>query len=252
MGADTPRNRLDKLVVKHGLAPTRGKAQALIMAGQIAVDGEVATKSGATFPESAEIELIGEPPKYVGRGGIKLEGALSDFSIDPSGKVCLDLGASTGGFTDCLLQHGAKKVIAVDVGKGQLEWKLRQDDRVVVVEGVNARHLTPEDTGELADIITADLAFISVTKVLPAALTCSAPGAIFMILVKPQFELRREQVGRGGIVRKDALHEEAVENVRRAAIELGLEVEGVRPSQLTGAEGNREFFLVARKSTRLV
>ena len=251
MGTDMLRTRLDKLVVKHGLAPTRGKAQALIMAGQIAVNGEAATKAGASIAEDAQIEMIGEPPKYVGRGGIKLEGALSDFSIDPNGKVCLDLGASTGGFTDCLLQHGARKVIAVDVGKGQLEWKLRQDARVVVVEGRNARHLTLEDTGELAEIVTADLAFISVTKVLPAALTCSAPGATFLILVKPQFELRREQVGRGGIVRKDALHEEAVENVRRATLELGMEVVGVRPSHLTGAEGNREFFLVARKPAGL-
>ena len=221
------------------------------MAGQISVNGEVVTKAGVTFSENSQIKLIGNLPKYVGRGGIKLESALTDFSIDPSGMVCLDLGASTGGFTDCLLQHGATKVIAVDVGKGQLDWKLRQDERVVVIEDRNARHLTLDDTGELAGLITADLAFISVAKVLPAAIACAAPGALFLILVKPQFELRREQVGKGGIVRKSALHEEAVENVRRAAVELGLEVEGTRPSRVTGAKGNREFFLLARKPASL-
>ena len=241
------RTRLDKLVVQHGLASSREKAQALILAGQISVNGRLAAKAGTPTPEDARIELTGEPPRYVGRGGLKLEGALRDFALDPADKVCLDIGSSTGGFTDCLLQHGAVRVYAVDVGKGQLEWKLRQDERVVVREEINARYLKPEDLGEPAEIITVDVAFISVTKILPAALACAAPGAFFLVLVKPQFELRREQVGRGGIIRDAKLREEAVENVRRAAAELGMEIQGVRPSQTEGAGGNLEFFLFARK-----
>lgn len=245
-----PRTRLDKLVVERGLAASREKAQALILAGQIAVNGRRAEKAGAPTPEDARLELIGEPPRYVSRGGVKLEGALRDFSIDPSGKVCLDIGSSTGGFTDCLLQHGASKVVAVDAGKGQLDWKLRQDQRVVVREEVNARYLKPQDVseaGEAAEIVTLDVAFISVKKILPAALLCAAPGAWFLILVKPQFELTRKQVGKGGIVRDPELHRAAVETVRRAAADLGLEIIGAEVSQLEGAGGNREFFLCARK-----
>jgi 23S rRNA (cytidine1920-2'-O)/16S rRNA (cytidine1409-2'-O)-methyltransferase len=161
------------------------------------------------------------------------------------GKVCLDIGASTGGFTDCLLQHGAARVYAVDVGKGQLDWKLRQDKRVAVREGLNARYLTPADLGEPVDLVTIDVAFISVEKILPAAAACARPGAVFLILVKPQFELTRRQVGKGGIVRDPALHQEAVERVRRAAAALGLGDIDVTESRLPGAEGNREFFLRA-------
>ena len=241
------RTRLDKLVLERGLAPTREKAQALILAGQIHLNGQRADKAGMPVPADARVELVGEPPRYVGRGGIKLEGALEDFSLDPTGKICLDIGSSTGGFTDCLLQHGAVRVYAVDVGKGQLDWKLRQDARVVVREGINARHLTPEEIGEPVDWVTLDVAFISVAKILPAALACARPGATFLILVKPQFELSQKQVGKGGIVRDPALHREAVEKVTQAAVEVGLGEIQVRESRLPGAEGNREFFLCARR-----
>ncbi|MFB3127412.1 MAG: TlyA family RNA methyltransferase [Candidatus Acidiferrales bacterium] len=241
------RTRLDKLVLERGLAPTREKAQALILAGQIHINGRRADKAGMPVPADARVELVGEAPRYVGRGGIKLEGALEDFGLDPTGKICLDIGSSTGGFTDCLLQHGAARVYAVDVGKGQLDWKLRQDARVVVREGINARHLKPEDIGEPVDWVTLDVAFISVAKILPAALACARPGATFLILVKPQFELSQKQVGKGGIVRDPALHREAVEKVSQAAVEVGLGEIQVRESRLPGAEGNREFFLCARR-----
>ena len=241
------RTRLDKLVLERGLAPTREKAQALILAGQIHINGRRADKAGMPVPADARVELVGEAPRYVGRGGIKLEGALEDFGLDPTGKICLDIGSSTGGFTDCLLQHGAARVYAVDVGKGQLDWKLRQDARVAVREGINARHLKPEEIGEPVDWVTLDVAFISVAKVLPAALACARPDATFLILVKPQFELSQKQVGKGGIVRDPALHREAVEKVSQAAVEVGLGEIQVRESRLPGAEGNREFFLCARR-----
>jgi 23S rRNA (cytidine1920-2'-O)/16S rRNA (cytidine1409-2'-O)-methyltransferase len=241
------RTRLDKLVLERGLAPTREKAQALILAGQIHINGRRADKAGMPVPADARVELVGEAPRYVSRGGVKLEGALDDFGLDPTGKICLDIGSSTGGFTDCLLQHGAARVYAVDVGKGQLDWKLRQDARVVVREGINARHLKPEDIGEPVDWVTLDVAFISVAKILPAALACARPGATFLILVKPQFELSQKQVGKGGIVRDPALHREAVEKVSQAAVEVGLGEIQVRESRLPGAEGNREFFLCARR-----
>lgn len=237
--------RLDKLVVERGLAPTRQKAQALILAGQVQVNGRPATKAGTPVATDAQLELIGQAPPYVSRGGLKLEGALRDFGIDPTGKVCLDIGASTGGFTDCLLQHGAARVYAVDVGKGQLDWKLRQDPRVVVREGLNARYLKPEDIGERANLVTVDVAFTSVEKILPALIACAAPEAIFLVLVKPQFELSRRQVGKGGLVRDPTLQRQAVEKVRCAAAELGLEELQVRESCLPGVEGNREFFLRA-------
>jgi len=239
------RSRLDKLVLERGLAPTREKAQALILAGQIRVNGRPATKAGAPVAADARVERVGEPPRYAGRGGLKLEGALRDFGLDVRGRVCLDIGASTGGFTDCLLQHGAARVYAVDVGKGQLDWKLRQDRRVVVREGLNARYLKVEDIGEPVDIVTIDVAFISVEKILPAAFGCARPGAVFLILVKPQFELSRREVGKGGIVRDAALQQKAVEQIRRAAAALGLADLAVRESCLPGAEGNREFFLRA-------
>src|SRR3989338_5983146 len=223
-----PRFRLDKLMVERGLAASREKAQALILAGQIQVNGQAASKAGAAVRPDARIELVGQPLRYASRGGLKLEGALADFGLDPTGKVCLDIGASTGGFTDCLLQHGTARVYAVDVG-----------------EGLNARYLKPTDIGEPADLVTIDVAFISVEKILPAVVACARPGAVFLILVKPQFELTRRQVGKGGIVRDPALHVQAVEKVRRAAAALGLEEIDVRESRLPGAEGNREFFLRA-------
>lgn len=240
------RTRLDKLLVARGLAPTREKAQALILAGQISVNGRVMEKAGTLVRPDARIELVGKPLRYVSRGGIKLEGILADLGLDPTGKVCLDIGASTGGFTDCLLQHGARKVFAVDVGRGQLDWKLRCDPRVVVLEGKNARYLKFADLGERMDLITIDVAFISVSKILPAALQFAHPGTAWLILVKPQFELTPRQVGKGGIVRDPALQQQAVEKVARAATSLGLDVRGSHASHLAGAEGNREFFLHAR------
>ncbi|HXE74384.1 MAG TPA: TlyA family RNA methyltransferase [Candidatus Xenobia bacterium] len=240
------RIRLDRLVVERGLAPTREKAQALILAGQIHLNGRPATKAGLQVSFDARVELLGEPQRYVSRGGIKLEGALRDFDLDVRGKVCLDIGASTGGFTDCLLQRGAARVYAVDVGRGQLDWKLRQDKRVIVREGLNARYLKPEDLGETVDVTTIDVAFISVEKILPAVVRCARPGADFLILIKPQFELTARQVGKGGIVRDPELQQQAVEKIRRVATALGLEPLAVRESRLPGAEGNREFFLHAR------
>ena len=239
------RARLDRLLVERGLAPTRQKAQALILAGQVTVNGRPAEKAGTLVAADARLELASPPCPYAGRGGLKLEGALEDFALDVRGKVCLDIGASTGGFTDCLLQRGAARVYAVDVGRGQLDWKLRQDPRVVVREGINARYLKPEDIGDPADLVTIDVAFISVEKILPAARACARPGGVFLVLIKPQFELSRRQVGKGGIVRDPALHKLAVEKIRRAAQALGFEHLAVMPSRLPGAEGNLEFFLRA-------
>ncbi|MBI4466438.1 MAG: TlyA family RNA methyltransferase [Acidobacteria bacterium] len=239
------RRQLDRLVVDRGLAPTRKEAQALILAGRIQVNGQPADKAGTLVGLEGRVELVGEPLRYVSRGGLKLEGALAELSVNPAGKVCLDIGASTGGFTDCLLQGGAARVYAVDVGQGQLDWKLRQNQRVVLREGLNARYLRPADLGEPVDLVTIDVAFISVEKILPAAVTCARPGAVFLVLVKPQFELGRGQVGKGGIVRDPALHERAIEKVRRAAAALGLNEIAVCESRLPGAKGNREFFLRA-------
>lgn len=240
------RKRIDQLVVERGLAETRQRAQALVLAGQVRVDGQRIDKAGAAVSVEARIEIAGAGLKYSSRGGLKLEGALEDFGIDPTGLVALDAGASTGGFTDCLLQHGARRVYAVDVTPEQLDWKLRRDERVVSI-GKNARMLVAEDLPEGVDLITVDLSFISATKVLPALLPLARPGAAFLILVKPQFELERGQVGRGGIVREPALHERATAKVRDAAADLGLEILGVRASRVTGAEGNQEFFMCARK-----
>jgi 23S rRNA (cytidine1920-2'-O)/16S rRNA (cytidine1409-2'-O)-methyltransferase len=240
------KKRLDLLVVERGLAESREKAQAMILAGEVRVNGERSEKAGAQIIEDAGIEVIGTSTKYASRGGIKLEGALKDFGIDVSGKICLDIGASTGGFTDCLLQQGARRIYAVDVTPQQIAWRLQQDARVTQVKA-NARNLRPEQIPEPADLVTMDVSFISVAKVLPAVVGAAGPTAEYLILVKPQFELDRGDVGRGGIVRDASLHERAIERVRAAAEAAGLHVEGVRPSRLTGAEGNQEFFLHARR-----
>lgn len=240
------RKRLDILVVERGLAETRQKAAAMILAGEVSVDGALVSKAGAAIPETAHLEVNSRLQKYASRGGLKLEGALEDFHVDVAGKICLDLGASTGGFTDCLLQHGAVRVFAVDVNVGQLAWKLQQDSRVVRIEK-NARDLRSADTPAPADLAVADVSFISVTKVLAPAIACVRSGAEFLILVKPQFELRRQDVGRGGIVTDKDLHIRAVESVRRAAEAAGLETLGLQPSRLAGAEGNQEYFLHLRK-----
>lgn len=250
MSVKSTRKRLDILVVERGLAESRHKAQAMILAGEVEVDGSRAEKAGATVPEIAHIEVHSRLQKYASRGGFKLEGALEDFGVNPAGKTCLDVGASTGGFTDCLLQHGAARVYAVDVNTDQLAWKLRDDSRVTRIRK-NARELTEEDVAEKMDLAVTDVSFISVTKVLPGAVACANPGAEFLILIKPQFELQREDVGKGGIVREAALHQKAIASVRAAAESLGLVELRVTPSRVAGAEGNQEYFLHARKTARV-
>lgn len=236
--------RLDLALVERGLAESRQKAQAMILAGQVLVNGQPAAKSGTAVTADARIELAGVPLPYVSRGGRKLQGALDDFGVNPAGLVCLDVGSSTGGFTDCLLQRGAARVYCVDVSANQLAWKLRQDARVRVIEK-NARFLQPGDVPEPVALVTVDLSFISTAKVLPALAPLAQPGAQWLILVKPQFELERGDVGKGGIVRDAALHRKAVERVEKTAVTLGFTVRGMKPSRLPGAEGNLEFFLHA-------
>ena len=239
------KSRLDVLIAERGLAPSRERAQALLLAGNVLVNGQKMEKPGSQVAMDARIEIIGETLRYASRGGLKLEGALEDFCVSPQGKICLDIGSSTGGFTDCLLQHGALRVYAVDVSADQLDWKLRKDPRVIAVE-CNARYLRSEDLAERAALITMDVSFISATKVLPAIVPAAAAGADFLILIKPQFELEKREVGKGGIVRDSALHQKAIERVTGSAAECSLEILDVRPSHLTGAEGNQEFFLHAR------
>ncbi len=240
------KTRVDVLVVERGLAPSRERAQALLLAGQVRVNGAPMTKAGTQVAADARIEVVGETLRYASRGGLKLEGALADFDATPEGTVCLDVGSSTGGFTDCLLQHGASKVYAVDVTIDQLDWKLRKDSRVITVER-NARYLAPKDIAEHASFVTMDVSFISVDKVLPAVVPLAVAGAEFLILIKPQFELEKREVGKGGIVRDAALHQKAIDRVTAAAAQAGLEIIGVQPSRLPGTEGNQEFFLHARK-----
>jgi 23S rRNA (cytidine1920-2'-O)/16S rRNA (cytidine1409-2'-O)-methyltransferase len=244
--AQSERARLDVLIVERGLATSRERAQAMLLAGQVRVNGQRVDKPGARVPVDARVEIMATRLPYASRAGQKLEGALADFLVSPHGKICLDLGSSTGGFTDCLLQHGAMKVYAVDVTIDQLEWKLRQDERVVPIER-NARYLQPSDVDEPPTLVTMDLAFISVDKVLPAVLPVAARGADFLVLIKPQFELEKREVGKGGIVRDPALHRKAIERVTGAAAQHGLQVIGVRPSHISGTEGNQEFFLHAHK-----
>jgi len=242
------RKRLDHLLVHRGLADSVQKGLAMILAGEVRVNGNRADKAGMPVAEDARISVTSRAQKFVSRGGIKLEGALEDFSVDPKGRVCLDVGCSTGGFTDCLLQHGAARVYGVDVNVEQLDWKLRQDPRVIRIER-NARRLQHEDLPEATGIVVIDVSFISVSKVIKPGVAVAAPGANFLILIKPQFELPREEVGPGGIVQDQKLHEKAILAVRKAAESAGLEVLGVRPSRLLGAEGNQEYFLHARKKT---
>jgi 23S rRNA (cytidine1920-2'-O)/16S rRNA (cytidine1409-2'-O)-methyltransferase len=243
--ARSGKSRIDLLIVERGLAPSREKAQAMLLAGNILVNGQKIEKPGTQILTDARIEIIGETLRYASRGGLKLEGALEDFGVSPHGKICLDVGSSTGGFTDCLLQQGAVRVYAVDVSADQLDWKLRKDPRVVAIE-CNARYLRPEGVPEQVSLITMDVSFISVTKVIPAIVPLAGRGADFLVLIKPQFELEKREVGKGGVVRDNLLHQKAIERVTASAIELSLDILGVRPSHLTGAEGNQEFFLHAR------
>lgn len=246
MLAPNPRKmRLDRLLVDRGLVGSREKAQAIILAGGVLVDDRKIEKCGTAVAESVSVRLLGEPAKFVGRGGLKLQGALEHFRIDPDGKICLDIGASTGGFTDCLLQKGAAKVFAVDVGTNQLAWKLRRDSRVVVLEKTNARHLAFETIGERVELVTMDVSFISATLILPALPQFLGTGADLLVLVKPQFEVGRQQVGKGGIVRDPKLHQEAIAKVSRKLLQLGFQRLASAESVLAGAEGNREYFLHA-------
>jgi len=238
------RIRLDKLLVARGLAPSRERAQALILAGKVLVAEQKLEKPGSSVDPQAAVRLLGEDLKYVSRGGLKLELALDHWKINVRGRDCLDVGASTGGFTDCLLQHGARKVIAVDTGYGQIDIKLRQDARVRLLERTNARYLTRQQVGQTVDLAAFDLAFISVTLVLPAAMAAAEPREI-VVLVKPQFEAGREHVSKGGIVRDPAAQQAAVQRVHRAVDGLGGKEIEVTDSPILGAAGNREFLLHA-------
>ncbi|MFT6594217.1 MAG: 23S rRNA (cytidine1920-2'-O)/16S rRNA (cytidine1409-2'-O)-methyltransferase [Akkermansiaceae bacterium] len=235
------KQRVDSLLVTRGLCDSREQAKRLIMAGEVMTGTERISKPSQKVMEDADLS-VKERPKYVGRGGFKIEGALREFGIDPTGWVCADLGASTGGFTDCLLQQGARKVHAIDVGTNQLVWKLRSDDRVVSKERFNARNLTVDDIGEKVKLVVMDLSFISLTKVLPAAFSILEEGGSIIPLIKPQFELSREEVGKGGIVRDAELHQKAVDKIRTFITEdLGREWAGLITSPITGINGNVEF-----------
>jgi 23S rRNA (cytidine1920-2'-O)/16S rRNA (cytidine1409-2'-O)-methyltransferase len=236
------KERLDKLLVIRGLVETRAKAQALILAGQVFSDQQRLDKAGQLVAVDALL-TIKETMPFVSRGGLKLAAALDQFQVDVTGKVCLDIGASTGGFTDCLLQRGAGRVVAIDVGHGQLDWKLRQDARVEVRENINARYLSPEDFSERFDLAVADVSFISLTKILPVVPPLLQPSALVITLIKPQFEVGREEVGRGGIVRDEAAQQRVVGEIMAFAASIGLFSRGVVDSPILGADGNREFLV---------
>jgi 23S rRNA (cytidine1920-2'-O)/16S rRNA (cytidine1409-2'-O)-methyltransferase len=235
------RQRIDLLLVARNLAESREKAQAMLLAGEVLVNGQRVTKAGAPVDETASIEVLARMP-WVSRGGYKMLGALEHWGLDVTGRVCVDVGSSTGGFTDCLLQHGAARVHCVDVGSGQLHWKLRNDPRVVVHEGVNARYLEPSLIGEPLGLAVCDVSFISVTLILPMLPPLLLPDGEIVILVKPQFEVGRDQVGRGGIVRDPALHDAVCRKAEDAARMLGFQT-SLMESPLPGAEGNKEFLL---------
>ncbi len=246
MSADRPRKarkvRLDRLLVERGLAPSREQARRLIMAGEVQVNEQVVDKPGRLVPEDAPVQ-VRRQPRYVSRGGLKLEAALDRFGLDVSGKVAVDVGASTGGFTDCLLQRGAAKVYAVDVGYGQLAWKLRQDPRVIPLERTNIRYLEALPDGELADLAVIDASFIGLRLVLPATLRLLKPDGQIIALVKPQFEAGRQDVGKGGVVRDPQVHRRVLEEVATLAQELGLTVAGLTVSPAPGPAGNVEFLI---------
>jgi len=237
------KTRLDRLLVERGLAESREKAQALIMAGEVLIDGRKAAKPGQGVAAESALEVLARPP-YVSRGGFKLAAALRHWNIDVAGRVCMDIGASTGGFTDVLLQAGAARVHAVDVGAGQLDWKLRNDPRVVVHDRINARNLAAGEIGEPVDLATCDVSFISATLILPAAAPLLRPEGQMVILVKPQFEAGKGQVGKGGIVRRPEVRQAACQRVERAVAALGFRTDVIE-SPIPGAEGNQEFLLYA-------
>lgn len=233
--------RLDLLLVEQGLADTRTKAQALIMSGLVYVNGQKADKPGMSFEDTSDVEVRGNVCPYVSRGGLKLEKALRDFDLDPTGFVCSDSGASTGGFTDCLLKHGAKKVFAIDVGYGQLAWEIRSDPRVVTMERTNIRYVTPEDLGEALDLSVIDVSFISLKIVLPAIRELLKPAGQVLCLIKPQFEAGKEKVGKKGVVRDPAVHKEVLDAFVELAYGLGFTILGLTFSPVKGPEGNIEF-----------
>ena len=242
------KQRLDQLLVARGYFESREKAQRAIMAGTVNVGEQRADKPGTKVPEDAVIS-VKQAERYVGRGGLKMEAALANFAVNPIGQVCLDIGASTGGFTDCLLQHGAAKVYAIDVGHSQLDWKIRSDPRVVVREKLNARYLTRDDIPDPIEVCVIDVSFISLTLILPPAVALLSNGGVIVPLIKPQFELRKEDVGKGGVVRDPALHAQAVEKVRAFVSTLpGVAWTGVMESPILGGEGNKEFLACIRAS----
>ena len=244
-----PRERIDKLLVDRGLADSRTKAQALVMAGAVLVDEQLVRKPSEPFDKSANIRIKDDATsRYVGRGGIKLEAALREFTIDVSGLLCLDVGASTGGFTDCLLQNGARQVVAIDVGHNQLDWKIRNDPRVQVREGINARYLKPADFAERFALATIDVSFISLTNILPAVVPLLIKGGRIVALIKPQFEVGKGEIGKGGIVRDPAQHQRVVQEINAAAESLGLKTTGVIESPIKGADGNVEFLALYVRS----
>lgn len=243
------KERLDVLLVKKGLAPSREKAKAVIMAGSVYVDGQKEDKAGSVFDEeSAQIEVRGHALPYVSRGGLKLEKALKVFPITLTGKICMDIGASTGGFTDCMLQNGAAKVYSVDVGYGQLDWKLRQDDRVVCMEKTNFRYMTPEDIPDVLDFASVDVSFISLDKILTPAYALLKEQGEMVALIKPQFEAGREKVGKKGVVRDPKVHEEVISRIVRHADEVSFEVLDLSYSPIHGPEGNIEYLIHLRKN----
>ena len=237
------KERADKVLVERGLVDSRTRAQALIFAGQVLIREQRIDKPGQMIDPNAEIRIKGETLRYASRGGLKLEAALHEFNINPEGKNCIDVGASTGGFTDCLLQHGAARVWAIDVGHNQIVWPLRQDPRVVVLEGVNARNLNPGQFSVPFDLATIDVSFISLTKILPAMRPCLTENADCVALIKPQFEVGKGEVGRGGIVTDRSKHKRVIIEIKQAAIETGCYPVGLIESPILGAEGNREFLI---------
>lgn len=242
------KERLDVLLVKRNLAESREKAKAIIMSGNVFVEGQREDKAGTTFSDEVSIEIKGHTLPYVSRGGLKLEKAIKNFDVSVAGKVCTDVGASTGGFTDCMLQNGAKKVYAIDVGRGQLAWKLRQDERVVCMEKTNIRYVTPEDLGEPIDFSSIDVSFISLTKVLLPIRNYLRERGQIVALIKPQFEAGREKVGKKGVVREKSTHVEVIEMVKDYALSIGFDILNLEFSPIRGPEGNIEYLIHLEKS----
>jgi 23S rRNA (cytidine1920-2'-O)/16S rRNA (cytidine1409-2'-O)-methyltransferase len=246
--AKPKRSRLDRYLVEQGFFSSREQAQRAVMAGEVRIGEQVVSKSSVMVEPGAQVSLQARSP-YVGRGGLKLQGALDHFDLPVQGLTALDIGASTGGFTDCLLQRGAAKVYAIDVGQGQLAWKIRTDPRVVVREKLNARYLRREDIPENIELCVIDVSFISLTLILPSAFDLVTPNGVILALIKPQFELQAAEVAHGGIVRDPALHEKAQNRIRDFIVNAGHEVIGMVPSEITGADGNHEFFICVRRKS---